>query len=90
MPPWQTTNKKPARHPPHLPCRRGGAAALPIFSIKASAQQTLNVTIAASHPVQNFWVAMMKNVFQPEVEKHCATTATRSASTGARPMAARS
>lgn len=47
-----------------------GAAALPVFSIKASAQQTLNVTIAASHPVQNFWVAMMKNVFQPEVEKH--------------------
>ena len=47
-----------------------GAASLPVFSIRASAQQTLNVTIAASHPVQNFWVAMMKNVFQPEVEKH--------------------
>lgn len=46
-----------------------GAATLPVFSIKASAQSTLNITIAASHPVQNFWVAMMKNVFQPEVER---------------------
>ena len=43
-----------------------GAASLPVFSIRASAQQTLNVTIAASHPVQNFWVAMMKNAFDPE------------------------
>jgi TRAP-type C4-dicarboxylate transport system substrate-binding protein len=46
-----------------------GASALPLFSIHAKAQTALNVTIASSHPVQNFWVAMMKNVFQPEVDK---------------------
>ncbi len=46
-----------------------GTAAVPLVAIKASAQQTLTVNIASSHPVQNFWVAMMKNVFQPEVDK---------------------
>ncbi len=46
-----------------------GSAGLPLFNIKASAQQTLNITIAASHPVQNMWVGMMKNVFQPEVDR---------------------
>jgi TRAP-type C4-dicarboxylate transport system substrate-binding protein len=45
----------------------GGALALP--ALRAQAQTTLNITIAASHPVQNFWVAMMKNVFQPEVDR---------------------
>ncbi len=46
-----------------------GASALPLFSIRAQAQSTLNITIASSHPVAVFWVAMMKNVFQPEVDK---------------------
>ncbi len=52
--------------------RRGllaGTAALPLFSIRAQAQSTLNITIAASHPVQNFWIHIMKTVFQPEVER---------------------
>ena len=52
--------------------RRGlllGASALPVFAIHARAQTALNITIASSHPVANFWVAMMKNVFQPEVDK---------------------
>jgi TRAP-type C4-dicarboxylate transport system substrate-binding protein len=48
----------------------GSAAALPLFNIRASAQQALTIQIGASHPVQNFWVAMMKEVFQPEVDKH--------------------
>ncbi|PWS36768.1 C4-dicarboxylate ABC transporter substrate-binding protein [Falsiroseomonas bella] len=53
--------------------RRGllaGTAALPLFSIESRAQTALNITIASSHPVANYWVANMKNVFQPEVEKH--------------------
>jgi TRAP-type C4-dicarboxylate transport system substrate-binding protein len=53
--------------------RRGllaGTAALPLFSIESRAQSRLNVTIASSHPVANYWVSNMKNVFQPEVEKH--------------------
>ena len=52
--------------------RRGlllGASALPVFAIHAKAQTALNITIASSHPVANFWVAMMKNAFQPEVDK---------------------
>ncbi|HZH46603.1 MAG TPA: C4-dicarboxylate TRAP transporter substrate-binding protein [Roseococcus sp.] len=52
--------------------RRGlllGASALPVFAIHAQAQTALNITIASSHPVANFWVAMMKNAFQPEVDK---------------------
>ncbi|WP_372623699.1 C4-dicarboxylate TRAP transporter substrate-binding protein [Falsiroseomonas sp.] len=47
-----------------------GAATLPLFSIESRAQSRLNITIASSHPVANYWVSNMKNVFQPEVEKH--------------------
>jgi TRAP-type C4-dicarboxylate transport system substrate-binding protein len=47
-----------------------GAASLPLFSIRAQAQTAVTIQIGASHPVQNMWVAMMKNVFQPEVDKH--------------------
>jgi TRAP-type C4-dicarboxylate transport system substrate-binding protein len=46
-----------------------GASALPLFATRAQAQSALNITIASSHPVANFWVAMMKNVFQPEVDR---------------------
>lgn len=46
-----------------------GTATLPLFAIRAQAQSAVNVTIASSHPVQNYWVSNMKNVFQPEVEK---------------------
>lgn len=35
----------------------------------AKAQQSLNISIGASHPVQVLWVAQMKNTFQPEVDK---------------------
>jgi len=47
----------------------GATATLPLFSIESRAQTALNVTIAASHPVANYWIHNMKNVFQPEVEK---------------------
>jgi TRAP-type C4-dicarboxylate transport system substrate-binding protein len=47
-----------------------GASALPLFATTARAQSAVNVTIASSHPVANYWVSNMKNVFQPEVEKH--------------------
>lgn len=47
-----------------------GTAALPLFAIHARAQSVVNITIASSHPVANYWVSNMKNVFQPEVEKH--------------------
>jgi TRAP-type C4-dicarboxylate transport system substrate-binding protein len=47
----------------------GGAIAMP-YVRTASAQTALTIQIGASHPVQNFWVAMMKEVFQPEVDKH--------------------
>ena len=47
-----------------------GGTALPLVAVHgASAQTALTVQIAASHPVQNFWVHIMKNVFQPEVDK---------------------
>lgn len=46
------------------------ATALPLFNIKASAQQALTVQIGSSHPVQNMWVSQMKNYFQPEVDKY--------------------
>ena len=46
-----------------------GTATLPLFAIRAQAQSAVNITIASSHPVQNYWVHNMKNVFQPEVEK---------------------
>ncbi len=47
----------------------GAAATLPLFNIRASAQQAVTIQIGASHPVANFWVANMKEVFQPEVDK---------------------
>jgi TRAP-type C4-dicarboxylate transport system substrate-binding protein len=47
-----------------------GTAALPLVSIEARAQSAVNITIASSHPVANYWVSNMKNVFQPEVDKH--------------------
>jgi hypothetical protein len=47
-----------------------GTATLPLFAIRAQAQTAVNITIASSHPVANYWVSNMKNVFQPEVEKH--------------------
>jgi len=47
-----------------------GTATLPLFAIRAQAQSAVNITIASSHPVANYWVHNMKNVFQPEVEKH--------------------
>jgi TRAP-type C4-dicarboxylate transport system substrate-binding protein len=47
-----------------------GGTALPLVAIHgAQAQTALTVQIAASHPVANFWVHIMKNVFQPEVDK---------------------
>jgi TRAP-type C4-dicarboxylate transport system substrate-binding protein len=52
--------------------RRGllaGAASLPLFAVQSQAQTALNISISASHPVQNFWIHIMKNVFQPEVDK---------------------
>ena len=47
-----------------------GTATLPLFAIRAHAQSAVNITIASSHPVANYWVSNMKNVFHPEVEKH--------------------
>lgn len=38
----------------------------------ARAQQTLRVTIGASHPLNNIFVGMMKEVFQVEVDKRLA------------------
>jgi TRAP-type C4-dicarboxylate transport system substrate-binding protein len=46
-----------------------GSAAIPLFNIRASAQSALTIQIGASHPVQNMWVSMMKEVLQPEVDK---------------------
>lgn len=46
----------------------GTALAMP-YVIRASAQSAVTIQIGASHPVQNFWVANMKEVFQPEVDK---------------------
>jgi TRAP-type C4-dicarboxylate transport system substrate-binding protein len=47
-----------------------GTAALPLFAIESRAQSSLNVAIASSHPVANYWVHNMKASFQPEVDKH--------------------
>jgi TRAP-type C4-dicarboxylate transport system substrate-binding protein len=47
----------------------GATATLPLFATQARAQSAVNITIASSHPVANFWVAIMKHVFQPEVDK---------------------
>jgi TRAP-type C4-dicarboxylate transport system substrate-binding protein len=46
----------------------GSAIALPYIT-RAEAQTALTVQIGASHPVQNFWIHNMKEVFQPEVDK---------------------
>lgn len=46
-----------------------GTAGLVSMPYVAKAQQTINLTIAASHPVVNMWVGPMKNVFQPEVDR---------------------
>jgi TRAP-type C4-dicarboxylate transport system substrate-binding protein len=53
----------------HRRALMGATAGLPLAAYHARAQSALNITIASSHPVANFWVAMMKNVFQPEVDK---------------------
>lgn len=45
------------------------ALALPFA---ASAQQTLNLTIASSHPTTIPWVGFMQSVFMPEVDKRLA------------------
>lgn len=45
------------------------AVALPFA---ASAQQTINLTIAASHPTTIPWVGFMQSVFMPEVDKRLA------------------
>ncbi|MBL8591021.1 MAG: C4-dicarboxylate TRAP transporter substrate-binding protein [Methylobacteriaceae bacterium] len=47
----------------------GASLAMP-YVTGAQAQSALTVQIGASHPIQNFWVANMKEVFQPEVDKH--------------------
>jgi TRAP-type C4-dicarboxylate transport system substrate-binding protein len=46
-----------------------GTATLPLFAIESRAQSSVNIQIAASHPVAVFWIHNMKNVFQPEVDK---------------------
>lgn len=46
----------------------GAALSMP-YIVRAQAQSALTVQIGASHPIQNFWVANMKDVFQPEVDK---------------------
>jgi TRAP-type C4-dicarboxylate transport system substrate-binding protein len=46
-----------------------GAAALPLFNIRATAQTALTIQIGASHPVQNMWVSVMKDMMQPEIDK---------------------
>lgn len=46
-----------------------GTAGLVSMPSIATAQQTINLTIASSHPVVTMWVAPMKNVFQPEVDR---------------------
>ena len=38
------------------------------------AQQSVRITIAASHPLGNIFIGMMKNVFQSEVDKRLAAT----------------
>jgi TRAP-type transport system periplasmic protein len=45
------------------------ALALPLA---AQAQQTINLTIAASHPTTIPWVGFMQSVFMPEVDKRLA------------------
>lgn len=46
-----------------------GAAGLVAMPYVAKAQQSINVTIASSHPVAVMWPYQLKNTFQPEVDK---------------------
>ena len=48
-----------------------GALALAL-PLAAHAQQTINITIAASHPTTIPWVGFMQSVFMPEVDKRLA------------------
>lgn len=48
------------------------AAALPLAATTAHAQQTINLTIASSHPTTIPWVGFMQSVFMPEVDKRLA------------------
>jgi TRAP-type transport system periplasmic protein len=48
------------------------ALALPLAAPVASAQQAINLTIAASHPTTIPWVGFMQSVFMPEVDKRLA------------------
>lgn len=62
---------------PRLPRRAvavGIAAGLAAVALPfaASAQQTINITIAASHPTTIPWVGFMQSVFMPEVDKRLA------------------
>lgn len=50
----------------------GAVAATMVAPGVARAQQTLRVTIGASHPLNNIFVGMMKEVFQVEVDKRLA------------------
>lgn len=46
--------------------------ALGTVPLAASAQQTINITIASSHPTTIPWVGFMQSVFMPEVDKRLA------------------
>jgi TRAP-type C4-dicarboxylate transport system substrate-binding protein len=48
-----------------------GIAALAL-PLAAAAQQTINITIASSHPTTIPWVGFMQSVFMPEVDKRLA------------------
>lgn len=47
-------------------------AAFAALPFAAHAQQTINITIAASHPTTIPWVGFMQSVFMPEVDKRLA------------------
>lgn len=48
------------------------AAAALVLPFAVAAQQTVNITIAASHPTTIPWVGFMQSVFMPEVDKRLA------------------
>jgi TRAP-type transport system periplasmic protein len=48
------------------------ASALVAAPLAAQAQQTINLTIASSHPTTIPWVGFMQSVFMPEVDKRLA------------------
>jgi TRAP-type C4-dicarboxylate transport system substrate-binding protein len=48
------------------------ATAALTLPLAAQAQQTINITIAASHPTTIPWVGFMQSVFMPEVDKRLA------------------